>query len=133
MGNVLRYHYIQDLEDKLSLLICDNNIEKINLVHWMSFTSPITTRNPLHLKSKSSVLHYITYTVAVVSAIAFSIGVTCFLYYKLDKHTVVDKMAIIALSIIFILCLFCYIIISLDGEQISKDAFKRSLKKRKNV
>lgn len=131
IGNVLRYHYIQNLEDKLSLLVCDNHIEKINLVHWMSFASPITTRNPLHLKSKSAFLHYITYTISVASAIAFSIGVTCFLYYKLDEHTVIDNISMIVLIIIFVLCLLCYILISLDGKQISKEAYKVSLDKKR--
>lgn len=85
VGNVLRYHYIQKLEDELSLQNCSNDIEKISLVQWMSFTAPITTRNPLHLRSKYAILHYFAYTLSIVSAITFSVGVTFFLYYKLNE------------------------------------------------
>lgn len=76
IGNVLRYHYIQKLEDDLSLLNCSNDIDKVSLVHWMSFTSPIMTRNPLHLRSKYAILHYFAYSLSVVSALIFSIPVS---------------------------------------------------------
>ena len=131
VGNVLRYHYIQKLEDELSLQNCSNDIEKISLVQWMSFTAPITTRNPLHLRSKYAILHYFAYTLSIVSAITFSVGVTFFLYYKLNKHTIIDKISIIFLVIVFVVCSLCYIIVCFNGKQISKKVFIISLNRKK--
>lgn len=131
IGNVLRYHYIQKLEDDLSLLNCSNDIDKVSLVHWMSFTSPIMTRNPLHLRSKYAILHYFAYSLSVVSALIFSVGVTFFLYYKLNKHTIIDKISIIFLSLVFFICLISYIIICFKGKRISEKIYLVSLDKKK--
>lgn len=38
--NVLRYYYVQWLED----LLADPNESEVKMVHWMSFSSPVTTR-----------------------------------------------------------------------------------------
>ncbi len=48
--NVLRYYYIQSLEERLA--ITNQESYENQIVHWMSFSSPITTRNYKHLDSK---------------------------------------------------------------------------------
>lgn len=131
VGNVLRYHYIQKLEDQLALLYCSNDIEKIGLVQWMSFTSPIMTRNPLHVRSKYAILHYFSYTLSVVATIIFSVGVTFFLYYKLNQHTIIDRISIVFLGVVFAVCLLSYIIICFNGKQISEKIYRVSLNKKK--
>ena len=42
---VLRFHYMRKLEDELTK-------DDKNFVMWMSFSSPVTTRNIKHLKNK---------------------------------------------------------------------------------
>lgn len=51
--NILRYYYIQNLEDQLHKLspgVTDSDKEG-PFVHWNAFLAPIITRNPRHIKS----------------------------------------------------------------------------------
>lgn len=89
INNVLRYHYIRDLEDKLYILISKNSTEK-GVTHWMSFSSPVTTNNPTHLKSGYSVLHYLCYAIATLCAAAFCVVVTLFEYKSIEMRTSFD-------------------------------------------
>lgn len=99
IGNVLRYHYIQDLEDRLDTLVpC--GMDRAELVHWMSFSSPVVTRNPKHLNSKYSKIHFFCYAMATVSSILFCLFIIFFLYKQIEKPSNLAKVAIV-LSVVF--------------------------------
>lgn len=70
IGNVMRFHYIQALEDEIYETAFIPK-DKPPFVHWISFNSSINTKNPKHLKSVYSVMSYLYYTTAVALAIAF--------------------------------------------------------------
>ncbi|MFR2755333.1 MAG: hypothetical protein ACLTC0_07050 [Eisenbergiella massiliensis] len=111
INNVLRYHYIRDLEDKLYILISKNSTEK-GVTHWMSFSSPVTTRNPTHLKSGYSILHYLSYAIATLCAAAFCVVVTLFEYNSIEMRTSFDLIILIILGIIMLVILIVFIAIS---------------------
>ncbi len=101
--NVLRYHYMRELEDRLAILLPKSNNDG-TFIHWMSFSSPITTRNPFHVKdSKYSIIHYVSYAISTILAVIFIIisikAPKMYLYAKqtaLFKRTV--RLAALELS-----------------------------------
>ncbi|MCI9127564.1 MAG: hypothetical protein HFG28_10265 [Eubacterium sp.] len=129
--NVLRYHYIQRLEDQAAFQYQKGNVDKISFVQWMSFCSPITTRNPSHLNSKFAIVFYLSYTVAILCATFFSLGVIAFLYYKLENRTLIDTIVIISLAAIIIIIICFYVVFSLRAKTVSDYAFKTSLRKKR--
>lgn len=40
ISNVLRYHYIQNIEDRLYCLVSNSLVEEEPIIHWMSFSAP---------------------------------------------------------------------------------------------
>lgn len=81
IGNVIRYHYMQEIEDTLSKINGHNSF-----IHWVSLEASITTRNPKHLKNGYSIIHYFCYTGATIFAILFSILIIIVLYNKAIKY-----------------------------------------------
>ena len=100
--NVLRFHYIRDLEDQLTNYH-ENESGKVENLYWMSFSSPLTTRNIFHIKSSYSALHYINYSFATLCAILFCI-MTLFVEY-----TFLNKTSFIVNSCLIIICIVCFI------------------------
>ena len=111
MRNVLRFHYIRDLEDRL---YC---INRNDMVHWMSFSSPITTRNPLHLKNGYSIFHYLSYAIATVCAISFCLVIQYVQYISIKPHDMVDKAVIFVLGAIAVLDCGAFVIMSVKAQK----------------
>lgn len=85
--NLLRYFHIRNLEKQLCL--------DTSHIEWFHLSSPITTRNPLHIfRSFYTTVHYSAYTISTLCAILFGIGTTCALY---EKTAPGDNIAFIAL------------------------------------
>lgn len=128
MGNVLRYHYIENLEDKLYKIASKEGSNEF--IHWMSFSTAITTRNPLHLHSKYSKIHYTYYALATTCPILFCILITIFQYILLQKYSVVDKIGIIFLFIFMIMSLVAFFYSSIRARNMYEEAIQISLEKR---
>ena len=130
-GNaVLRYHYMRDLEDKLFKMPTVNN-HKRGIIHWNSFASAITTRNPKHLYNKYTVMNYLCYSLATVCPIMFCICITVFQYKLIEKKSYFDKLEIVFLFVFMISAIIIYFISSLRAPVIYEEAMKVSLKKRR--
>lgn len=130
IGNVLRYHYIQDLEDRLYALIsCEE--DKRELVHWMSFSSPILTRNPKHLNSKYSRLNFFCYTLSIVSAIIFCIFIMYYQYKWTDTESFLNRVICIFPAIFMLMSIFLFFYICIKAKDMYCYALTNSIMKRK--
>jgi len=96
--SVLRYHYIQYLEDRLHLLVENGHFGEENLIHWMSFSSPITTRNPKNVR-KYAISHYLSYVFFSVSAIVFCCFITIVSFIGLGN----ERLRVIGVLVFFII------------------------------
>lgn len=128
MGTILRYHYIESLEDKLYKMA--NEEGNSDFIHWMSFSTGITTRNPLHLHSRYSKLHYIYYALATTCPIIFCILITVIQYVLLKKYSIVDKLGISFLFIFMIMSLIAFFYSSIKARNMYDEAMKISIEKR---
>lgn len=117
LGNLLRYHYLQDLEVQLREI----GYTSPTFSDWMETTAPVTTRNIRHLKHGYSIINYFAYIGATLFAILFCILTTVVLYMRVEVEeslveagtaeihrtwATVGLGAVLAVSIIDILILF---------------------------
>lgn len=127
--NVLRYHYIQELEDELSKLNIDS-CDDSEVLHWMSYSSPIITRNPKHLKSLYSVIHFFCYCGATVFAIIFSLFMTLFQYVRINHHIWIDKAGIVSVFIFTIILIISLLLSLFNAQKMHAYAMKHSKTKK---
>ena len=131
IGNVLRYHYIQDLEDRLSILVSPGT-DKKELVHWMSFSSPVTTRNPKHLNSEYSMIHFSCYALATISSIIFSVFITYYQYKRLDAPSRLNEIALIFPAIFMVVSSFIFFYICINAKDMYQYAMANSILKKRD-
>lgn len=127
--NVLRYHYVENLEDEISKLSTAKEDEN-KLIHWMSFSMAITTRNPTHLYNKYSKLHYIYYALATICPIIFCISLTVYQYLLLEEYNILDKLGITLLFVFMLFSFVAFFFSSIKARQMFKDASIISRRKR---
>lgn len=127
INSVLRYHYIRSLEDKLSGLHITSHKRPV-LIHWNSFSSSITTRNPKHMYCAYTKMHYLCYSFAAVCPIIFCISITIFLYCSIERKTVIDNVGLAALSMFMALSLIIYFVSSVRAKEIYESAVAISYK-----
>jgi len=124
--NVLRYHYIQDLEDRLGQLIPSGSDQK-ELIHWVSFSAPITTKNPHHLKSKYAWMYFVPYILAAFMAVSFCICITILQYIIAEEHSALWIMALVVPITLMLIALFVFIYSCIRSKEIYKYAFAKSI------
>lgn len=130
ISNVLRYHYMRNLEDRLYNLRSSRSDEK-SFVHWMSFSSPITTRNLLHINtSVYTIVHYVCYLVATFGAIAFCIIMTILQYTIIPKHSFLDNVLLYILFGSMFLILGVFVWISIKSEKMYTLSAIKAVEKR---
>lgn len=90
----MRYHYIQNIEDRLNELIKDtpDNNDRGSFLHWNAFSAPITTRNIKHITSSHTALNFVCYTIAILSVIFFSMGMVISLFIIIDPKILFDYL-----------------------------------------
>ena len=88
ISNVLRYYYIQNLEERLHTLIngLTDDDGRGDLLHWNAFSAPINTRNWKHVTTTHTVLSYLAFTLAVACAILFSMGMVITLFFEIEPR-----------------------------------------------
>lgn len=127
--STLRFHYMRKLEDRISRL-APTEVQMEPFVNWMSFSAPVLTRNPKHIKSLFTRIHYYSYTGAALCAIGFGIAMCSVLFSQIEKHTVVDiGFAVLFLAVMGISGMV-YVIACVKAEDMYKYAMKISLEKR---
>lgn len=127
INSVLRYHYIRNLEDKLSVLHI-TNYKKPGLIHWNSFSATITTRNPKHMYCAYTKMHYLCYSLATACPIIFCISITIFLYCSIERKSVIDNVGVAALSIFMAFSMIIYFVSSARAKEMYENAAAISYK-----
>ena len=125
MDNVLRYYYIQNLEDRLYNLI-DNtrdNDGRGSFLHWNAYSAPIITKNIKHITSTHTALNYICYSVAICCIILFSMGMVISLFLEITQRKWFDYMIICIAIIGMILTFFLFLRSSSDTKNMAKLAW----------
>lgn len=119
---VLRYHYMRDLEDKL---LKRNAIERI--IHWNSFVSSITTRNPKHMYNIYTKMHYLSYSLSAVCPILFCIIITVYQFNLIEDKSIIDNIGILLSAFFMFLCMIIYFLSSIKAGVIYEKAMVISL------
>lgn len=125
--SVIRYHYLQDLEDQLNRLM--NNDPDV-VVAWKSFSSPITTRNPKHIKSKFAKINFGALSVSTISALVICLGLIVMLFSQIENHTLGDWLFAVFFVIATIVCGYEFYESCTKGREIFRFCKKESLEKR---
>lgn len=116
IGDVLRFHYIRGLEDRLSQLVSERNGQK-EVLHWMSMSGPIMTKNLLHIrKTKYTPISYGCYVLAAISATIFCLITIIVEFVNIVDRKWYDNVFIITALIIIALSLIIFALISIEAE-----------------
>ncbi len=129
ISNVIRYHYIQNLEDRLFAF----NIQikkKYSLVHWVSFSSPIMTRNPKHINNIYTFMHYFCYSLGTLCPILFCIFLTGYQYSQLTEYSFIDKVGTYILFIFMFCSIIIFFVSSIKAKRMYNISLEQSIIKR---
>lgn len=72
MNNILRYYHIQNIQDRMRVLLYRRAVElpdddgRDTFLHWDEYKAPITTMHPMHVTSTHTLFYYISYLSAVI-------------------------------------------------------------------
>lgn len=104
-NNILRYYYIQTLEDRLYTLIPDSpdDIDRGKFLHWNAYSAPIITKDLKHVSSTHTALVYTCYAAAICCAILFSIMMVTSLFLEIAPKNKADHVTVmIAIGVMFL-------------------------------
>lgn len=125
INNILRYYYIQALEDRLHELISsapDDN-DRGFLLHWNAFSAPIITKNPKHITSTHTALNYICYTIAVVCAVLFSMGMIISLFLQIKPRRWFDTLILGIILFSMILTVYLFLRLTSHAAEVAQFAW----------
>lgn len=124
-NNILRYYYIQSLEDRLHVLISNTPDDdgRGAFLHWSAFDAPIITRNINHITSSHTALIYFSYSAATGCAILFSIAMVTSLFLEITPKTRFDYMIVIISIILMLLTVFLFIRTSSKAKEVAQFAW----------
>lgn len=110
INNILRYYYIQNLEDRLYVLSSKQSQDDEGrgaLLHWNAYIAPIITRDIRHVASSHTALYHVFYTIATFGAVVFSMGMVMLLYLEIEPREWFDQLiirvALVAMLLAFVL------------------------------
>ncbi len=124
INNVLRYYYIQTIEDRLCEMIpifADDN-GRGKLLHWNEYSAPIITKNPKHITSSHTVLNYLCYTTATICIVIFSMGIVASLFQRIDPRKWFDTLLLLIVLIAMALTFFLFLRLSSHAEEVAQFA-----------
>lgn len=123
--NVLRFFYMQQLEDKLA----SRKDKDLDIVHWISFSAAVNTRNIKHIRNSNyTMLSYVYYSLAAFLALFFCFGIIIIQYYILN----LGNALFVAIPLSFILVSFAiFIAISIKAKDMYDFSNIFSAKKQK--
>lgn len=129
ISNVLRYHYLQSLEDRLTQLLHKNK-EQNALLHWMSLSSPVLTKNPTHLKTKYAYAAYGSYAMATLSAVIFGLITIAIEAMNITNRKWFDYLLIGVPTVFIIISFYIFIVISIHADDMFRTALEIAKNKR---
>ena len=125
IANILRFQYIRALEDNLAKK-CPNSA----LLRWMSFSSPITTRNLLHIASPVTLFHFCCYNIATFSAILFCLILTYAQYLQIPQKSLLDSILLFFSFSLMLIFALIFIFTCLNAEKIADFCMKKATERR---
>lgn len=125
MNNVLRYYYIQNLEDRLHKLIptAKDDVGEKSFLHWNAYIAPIITQNIKHIASTHTLLNIICYSFATCSAIIFSMGMVISLFLKIDPREKLDYIIIKVVVCVMVLTFVLFLRTSSKANEVAQFAW----------
>lgn len=126
INNLLRYYYIQALEDRLQKLIREapDNRGKGSFLHWNAYIAPIVTRNPKHVASTHTALHYVCLTLAVICVVILSMVLVIALYLQIDSREWFDKMLLASALATMLITFVLFLRLSANAESVAQFAWE---------
>lgn len=124
-NNILRYYYIQSLEDRLHELIPNTPDDdgRGSFLHWNAYNAPIITRNIHHITSSHTALIYFSYSAATVCVVLFSISMVVSLFLEIAPKKRFDYMTVLIITILMLLTLFLFIRTSSKAKEVAQFAW----------
>lgn len=125
ISNILRYYYIQNLEDRLHDLISDvrDDKDRGSFLHWNSYIAPIATQNVNHITSSHTALNYVCYVVSVASVILFSIGMVISLFLEIESRQWFDTTLINIVIFFMVLSFFLLLRLTYRAKAVAQFAW----------
>lgn len=125
INNVIRYYYIQNLEDRLHALIKHSVNENGmgDFLHWNAYSAPIITKNPKHIASSHTALSYVCYSIATGCAIIFSMGMVIFLFLIISPIKWFDWMIMIIISVYMVIAFYLFMRLSVKANEVYRFAW----------
>lgn len=122
ISTLLRYYYIQSLEDRLSELIPTGIDDKDHgvFLHYNEFSAPIITHNWKHVASSHTVLHYLSYSLAIILAIVFSLGTVITQFLLIQPRKWYDTAVLILAGFVIVISFFLYLRLSNSHDDVLK-------------
>lgn len=125
INNILRYYYIQTIEDRLHNMISsapDDNDRGV-MLHWNAYCAPIITRNPKHITSTHSALYYFCYTITTICIVVFSMGMVASLFQQINPRRWFDTLLLLIVLIAMALTFFLFLRLSANAESVAQFAW----------
>lgn len=126
INNILRYYYIQDLEDRLHELIpaSVDDTNRGDFLHWNAYIAPIITQNIKHITSSHTALYFVCYVAATCFAILFSMGMVLSLFLEIEHRQWFDYGIMIVTIIVMILTFFLFLRTSSKAKKVAQFAWE---------
>lgn len=120
IGNLLRYYYIQNLEDRLHTLSSNtpDNQDRGPFLHWNAYCAPIVTRNIKHITSSHTLLYFSLYTIAAICAVVFSMGIVMSLFVQINPIKWFDVMALVIVLLFMVAAFYLFLRLSSHAEDV---------------
>lgn len=134
INNILRYYYIQNLEDRLHELIpiAKDDIGRGFFLHWNAYIAPIITQKPKHIASTHTLLNFICYSLATCFAILFSMGMVISLFFKINPRERFDYIVIIIVVCVMVLTFVLFLRTSSKANEVAQFAWDMAHENQKN-
>ena len=122
ISNILRYYYIQTLEERLHELITSEKDDHGRgcFLHWNAYSAPVMTKNVNHITSSYTLLNYISYAVAVMCIVLFSVGLVTSLFLQIGDIKWFDIVVVVVAVCFMMLSIILYIYICANAKGIDQ-------------
>lgn len=134
INNILRYYYIQELEDRLHKLIPNTNEDsdgREDFLHWNAYIAPIITRNIKHITSTHAALYYVCYSISALCAVLFSIVMVTSLFMEIVPKNRIDYTIVTVTILLMLLTLLLFLRTSSKAIKVAQFARDTALDNQK--
>lgn len=122
INNVLRYYYIQTIEDRLNVMISygEDDDRRGKLLHWNAYSAPILTKNPKHISSSHAALNYFCYIISIVCMVLFSMAMVTMLFFEIKNRKMYHMFILLIALTTMVVTFLLFLRLTLNAEKIAK-------------